>query len=68
MRRLGRLPASQVGLFVLVEKVATTAWAWLFLSETPKTVTLIGGLIVIAAVVFGMTKQTKSIAATGAPL
>ena len=62
------LRASQVGLFVPVETMAATAWAWLFLSEPPETTTLIGGLIVIAAVVFGMTKQTKSIAATTAPL
>jgi drug/metabolite transporter (DMT)-like permease len=62
------LPASKVGLFVPIETIAATAWAWLFLSETPKTITLIGGVIVIAAVVFGMTKETKSIAFAGAPL
>ena len=36
-----------------VETVAATAWAWIFFSERPTTQTVIGGVIVIAAIVWG---------------
>jgi drug/metabolite transporter (DMT)-like permease len=61
------LPAAQVGLFTPVETVAATTWAWLFLSETPPTATIIGGLIVIAAVGFGVTTREKSEVITPTP-
>ena len=48
------LPAAEVGLFTPVETIAATTWAWLFLSEVPKPSTIIGGLIVIVAVTFGV--------------
>lgn len=51
------LPAAQVGLFAPVETIAATTWAWLFLSETPPPLTVIGGLIVVVAVVYGTTGQ-----------
>lgn len=47
------LPASQVGLFTPVETVGATAWAWMFLSESPPRPTVIGGIVVLAAVVYG---------------
>lgn len=47
------LTAAQVGLFLPVETVAATVWAWLFLSEAPPLLTLIGGALVIAAVAYG---------------
>ncbi len=60
------LPAAQVGLFVPVETLAATTWAWLFLSEAPASSTMIGGLIVIVAVVFGVVRQplSESVVAT----
>lgn len=51
------LPAAQVGLFAPVETIAATTWAWLFLSETPPPLTVVGGLIVVVAVVYGTTGQ-----------
>jgi len=51
------LPAAQVGLFTPVETVAATTWAWLFLDELPAAATVVGGVIVIAAVVFGVTTR-----------
>ena len=54
------LPVAQVGLFVPIETLAATTWAWLFLNEAPATSTIVGGLIVILAVVFGVVKLPKS--------
>lgn len=47
------LSAAEVGLFPPVETVAATVWAWLFLTEPPPVLTVIGGLLVIVAVVYG---------------
>ena len=57
------LPPAQVSLFAPVETIAATAWAWLFLSETPPPITIVGAVIVVAAVVYGTTGQSPE--ATG---
>jgi drug/metabolite transporter (DMT)-like permease len=46
------IPAAQVGLITLLEVVLGPLWVWLALDERPSTPTLIGGAIVIAAIVF----------------
>ncbi len=51
------LPPAQVSLFAPVETIAATTWAWLFLSEVPPQLTVVGGSIVVAAVVYGTTGQ-----------
>lgn len=49
----GRLiPAAEVGLITLLEIVLGPLWVWAFLSERPGAATLVGGLIVLAAVAF----------------
>jgi drug/metabolite transporter (DMT)-like permease len=45
------IPAAQVGLITLLEVVLGPLWVWLALDETPSTLTLVGGAIVIAAIV-----------------
>jgi drug/metabolite transporter (DMT)-like permease len=45
------IPAAQVGLITLLEVVLGPLWVWLALDERPKTLTLVGGAIVIAAIV-----------------
>ena len=45
------IPAAQVGLITLLEVVLGPAWVWLALDERPSTRTLVGGAIVIAAIV-----------------
>ena len=45
------IPAAQVGLITLLEVVLGPVWVWLALDERPSTLTLIGGAIVIAAIV-----------------
>jgi drug/metabolite transporter (DMT)-like permease len=45
------IPAAQVGLITLLEVVLGPVWVWLALDERPSTLTLIGGTIVIVAIV-----------------
>ena len=51
------LPAATVGLFTPVETVAASAWAWIFLSEAPPTRTIVGGVVVILAVLGGTARR-----------
>src|ERR671926_870138 len=45
------IPAAQVGLLTLLEVVLGPVWVWLALDERPSTLTLVGGAIVIIAIV-----------------
>ena len=47
------LPAAEVSLFVPVETVAAITWAWLAFEEVPSGPTVVGGLVVLAAVFHG---------------
>lgn len=50
--RLSReLPAPEIALLALLEVVFGVAWAWLGAGERPTSATLIGGLIVLAALI-----------------
>ncbi len=50
--RLSReLPAPEIALLGLLEVVFGVAWAWLGAGERPATVTLLGGAVVLAALV-----------------
>jgi drug/metabolite transporter (DMT)-like permease len=52
------IPAAQVGLITLLEIVLGPLWVWLALDERPSTLTLVGGVVVIVAIVI----QTRSAA------
>lgn len=54
------LPAAHVSLFAPVETVSATTWAWLFLGEAPPAATVVGGIIVVIAVVYGTTGVTTA--------
>jgi len=54
-------PASEVALFTPVETVAATIWAWAFFSERPSLQTVIGGVVVISAVVWGTVASRSSL-------
>ena len=45
------IPAAEVALITLLEVVLGPLWVWLALSERPSTATLLGGSVVVAAVV-----------------
>jgi drug/metabolite transporter (DMT)-like permease len=53
------IPAAQVGLITLLEVVLGPVWVWLALDERPDTLTLVGGAIVIAAIVL-QTREAPS--------
>jgi drug/metabolite transporter (DMT)-like permease len=53
------IPAAQVGLITLLEVVLGPVWVWLVLDERPDTLTLVGGAIVIAAIVL-QTREAPS--------
>ena len=53
------IPAAQVGLITLLEVVLGPIWVWLALDERPGALTLVGGTIVIAAIVL-QTRETPS--------
>ena len=44
-------PAVMVGLLMLMETIFAPIWVWLFYNEIPPTSVLIGGLIIISAVI-----------------
>ena len=45
------IPAAQVGLITLLEVVLGPSWVWLALDERPGALTLVGGAVVVAAIV-----------------
>jgi drug/metabolite transporter (DMT)-like permease len=53
------IPAAQVGLITLLEVVLGPVWVWVALDERPGTLTLVGGTIVITAIVL-QTRETPS--------
>ncbi len=46
------VPAAQVPLLALTETALAPIWVWWFINEVPQTATLIGGAIVLAAVIY----------------
>jgi drug/metabolite transporter (DMT)-like permease len=44
------IPAGEVALITLLEIVLGPLWVWAFLAERPATATIVGGLIVLGAV------------------
>ena len=53
------IPAAQVGLITLLEVVLGPVWVWLALDERPSTLTLVGGAVVIVAIVI-QTSETPA--------
>jgi len=46
------VPAAQVALLALTETALAPLWVWLVFTETPGTHTLVGGMIIVAAVLY----------------
>lgn len=51
------LPAPNVGVLVLIESVLAPVWVWLFLDMPMKYQEILGGLIILCAVLILSTKQ-----------
>ena len=55
------VPAAQSTLLSLVEVLLAPVWVWLFLGETVSRGTLIGGAVLLAAVVVLFNRQTSPV-------
>lgn len=51
-------PAGEVAMFTPVETVAAPIWAWIGFSEVPEIWTVVGGVIVIAGMLYGTLGRT----------
>jgi drug/metabolite transporter (DMT)-like permease len=49
------VPTAQVSLLIMTEIVLAPVWVWIWPGETPSATTLVGGTIVVAAVVLQIT-------------
>jgi drug/metabolite transporter (DMT)-like permease len=54
------LPATEVGLIMLLEAVLGSTWAWMVLAEIPGLESLLGGAMVIGALVFNSLAGWKN--------
>ena len=57
-------PSALVGIMMLSEAVLGPFWAWMFINENPPASVLIGGLIVIFAVLIQFLSLMKKKSAT----
>ena len=53
--------AVTVGLLMLLETIFAPIWVWIFLNEVPPSSVLIGGLIIISAVILKSFDKTREI-------
>ena len=49
------LPAPEVGLILLLEAILGPLWVWLIIKESPSIQTLIGGILILAALAWMST-------------
>jgi drug/metabolite transporter (DMT)-like permease len=49
------IPAVEVALITLLEIVLAPLWVWIAISETPAPTTLIGGAVIVGAVILQAT-------------
>jgi len=52
-------PAAVVGILMLTEAVFGPLWAWLFINEIPPISVIIGGSIIILAILFEFVFSSK---------
>lgn len=53
------VPSAQVSLLLMTEIVFTPFWVWIWPGETPSTATLVGGTLVLLAVVWQLTARGR---------
>jgi drug/metabolite transporter (DMT)-like permease len=54
------IPPAEVALITLLEIVLGPLWVWIALSETPASIAIVGGLVVVVAVILQTTERTPS--------
>ena len=52
-------PSTTVGLLMLTETLFAPIWVWIFLNEIPSASVLIGGLIIVFAIIFNSFDRKK---------
>ena len=62
-RAIPRVPALEASLFLLVEPVLSPVWAWLAHGETPGSLAVIGGAVILTATVLKAWTDTQVVAA-----
>jgi drug/metabolite transporter (DMT)-like permease len=60
-----RVPATKAALIGLLDVPLAPFWVWLVFSEVPPTLTLVGGAVVMAAVLWNMASATDALDAAG---
>ena len=53
------VPAAELTLFTLLETVLSPLWVWLIIAETPSAVTLLGGTVILCAVLGHALTSTR---------
>lgn len=61
------IPAAEVALITLLEVVLGPLWVWLAFSEQPSTATLLGGAVVVVAVVLQAGGEREDLPTPGTP-
>jgi drug/metabolite transporter (DMT)-like permease len=56
------IPAGEVALITLLEIVLGPLWVWVALSEQPSTATIVGGAIVLGAVLLESGRDVPAVA------
>ncbi|MGO4438478.1 DMT family transporter [Rhizobium sp. RAF56] len=54
------LSAPEVGMFYLLETILAPVWVWMIFAETPTAMTLLGGLVLIAALAVHSIWQARA--------
>jgi drug/metabolite transporter (DMT)-like permease len=62
-RAIGRVPALEASLFLLVEPVLSPVWAWLVHGETPGPLAVVGGAMILTATAWKSWTETPIVAA-----
>jgi len=61
------ITAAEVGLFALLETILGPLWVWLAISETPTYATIMGGLVIMVAIVVQAYTTATTSAQTSTP-
>lgn len=54
------VPAAQLALLAMLEVVLNPIWVWLGVGETPATLTLVGGVVIFAAILYEAITNSRA--------
>ena len=54
-------PSTTIGLLMLTETLFAPIWVWLFLNEIPPVSVLIGGTVIITAIILKSSEKQKAL-------